>query len=127
MPTRDAPVRCVRKLSDAYFDRIARIGNTAAASVFKGDDTRSGRLLQRVAARAAPARDDEPAAAGGAELPEPEEPEPEPDGLACLFAGVGDFRNVMSTVLEVYLAAVEAEEPSEVAMSGDIISMRPCI
>ena len=74
-------VPCVRKLSDEYFDRIARVGNTSA--------------LHACRSRSAQAYNDMVFAAGKAG-------DSASATVSCLFAGVGDFRNVMATMVELH-------------------------
>jgi hypothetical protein len=74
-------VPCVRKLSDAYFDRIARVGNTSA--------------LHACRSRAAQAYNDTVFAAGKAG-------DSAGACVSCLFAGCGDFRNVLATMVELH-------------------------
>ena len=75
-------VPCVRKLSDEYFDRIARVGNTSA--------------LHACRSRSAQAYNDTVFAAGKAGG------SGSATSVSCLFAGVGDFRNVMATMVELH-------------------------
>ena len=75
-------VPCVRKLSDRYFDRIARIGNTLALHA-----CRSPTAQACVDAVFAAARNGNASAS-----------------LSCLFAGCGDFCNIMATIVELHSA-----------------------
>ena len=72
-------VPCVRKLADAYFDRIARVGNTAASSVCRSQDSHN-------------CTDEIFAAARGGDSSAT---------LDVLFAGVGDIRNALATLVDL--------------------------
>ncbi len=76
-------VPCVRKLSDAYFDRIARIGNTSALHACRSPNARGCIDAVFAAARAGDAS---------------------ASSASFLFAGCGDFRNIMATIVEVHAA-----------------------
>ena len=73
-------VPCVRKLADAYFDRIARVGNTAASSVCRSQDSHN-------------CTDEIFAAARGGDSSAT---------LDVLFAGVGDIRNALATLVDLH-------------------------
>ena len=88
-------VLCVRKLTDAFFNRIARVGNTwaeAACCSPHGAATVERALAK---AREATAVGSSCGAGSGSPLPH----------LEGLFAGVGDVRNLLSTAAELHCAA----------------------